>query len=94
MYRIALYGGKESRHTSAQSRVRLGPVSGRAIGIDAVRLLGIILTVLASAGFVYAVRATMERERPADVLFALLAWCSLVIALLGIALVFVPGFLG
>ncbi len=63
-------------------------------GNDAVRLVGIILALLGAASLTYSVRATLERPRPSDVLFAVLAWLSLVVALLGIALVFVPGFLG
>ncbi|MBL4635972.1 MAG: hypothetical protein JKY56_19080 [Kofleriaceae bacterium] len=63
-------------------------------GNDAVRLVGIILALLGSASLTYSVRATLERPRPSDVLFAVLAWLSLVLALLGVALIFVPGFLG
>lgn len=42
----------------------------------------------------YALRLTLARGRPADVAYALLAWLASIIALLGLGLTFVPGFLG
>jgi hypothetical protein len=59
-----------------------------------VRILGLLLFLLASAGTVYATRAMYERNRPADVLFALLAPVAAIIALAGLLLVFVPAFFG
>jgi hypothetical protein len=42
----------------------------------------------------YAVRRTLAAGRPTDVAFALLACLSVIIAILGLGLTFVPDFLG
>ena len=58
------------------------------------RLLGLVMLVMGSVGAGFSIRNTLASNRPKDVAFALLAWVSVVLALLGLALVFVPGFLG
>lgn len=58
------------------------------------RILGALLFALASAGTVYSTWAMYHRNRPADVVFALLAPIAALIALAGLVLVFVPGFFG
>jgi hypothetical protein len=57
------------------------------------RLLGLVLILAGAAGVVFGVRQTLESQRPRDVAFAVLSWVSVVVALLGLALTFVPGFL-
>jgi hypothetical protein len=42
----------------------------------------------------YSVKQVFERKRPQDVLFAVAAPCAALAALLGLALLFVPDFLG
>jgi hypothetical protein len=59
-----------------------------------VRVLGILLFVLAGGGTAFATWATYRRGRPRDVFFALLAPVAMLLALLGLLLAFVPGFLG
>jgi len=59
-----------------------------------VRILGLLLFLLASAGTVYSVWAMYDRNRPADVLYAVAAPIAAIIALAGLLLVFVPGFFG
>lgn len=51
------------------------------------------MCLVGGAGLAFSVRATLERRRPGDVAFALLSWVMVVVALLGLALVFVPDFL-
>ena len=58
------------------------------------RLLGLVLFLAGGAGVAYGVRLTLQRGRPADVVYALLSWLAVMIALLGLGLIFVPGFLG
>lgn len=58
------------------------------------RALGFLLFVLGGAGTAFATWASYQRGRPLDVLFALLAPVALLVALTGLILVFVPGFLG
>ncbi len=58
------------------------------------RLLGVLLAVSGAAGLVYSVRGVFTEHRPKDVAFAMLALTCTVITLLGLALTFVPGFLG
>ncbi len=53
-----------------------------------------MLFALASAATVYSTWAMYERNRPADVLFALLAPVAAIIALAALLLVFVPAFFG
>jgi hypothetical protein len=57
-----------------------------------VRILGLLLFSLASAGTVYSVRAMYDNERRAAALFAALAPLAALIALAGLLLVFVPDF--
>ena len=58
------------------------------------RVLGMLLFVLAGGGTGFATWAVYRRNRPHDVFFALLAPVALLLALLGLVLLFVPGFLG
>ena len=58
------------------------------------RLLGVLMLLMGSAGVVLSVRNTLERSRPGDVAFALLTLLCVILALLGLTLLFVPGFLG
>jgi len=55
--------------------------------------LGVVLAIVGFAGIVFCGRATLERPRPADVAFATLTMLAVFVAMLGLALVFVPGFL-
>ena len=59
-----------------------------------VRIVGVILLLAGSAGVAYATWAVFHRGRPADVAFAAVAPIAALLALTGLALVFVPGFLG
>jgi hypothetical protein len=59
-----------------------------------VRFLGVLLFVIGGAATGYATWASYVRSRPRDVLFALLAPAALLVTLLGLVLIFVPGFLG
>lgn len=58
------------------------------------RVVGALLFLAASAGTAYSIRAAYDRNRPADVLFAILAPAAALIALIGLLLVFVPDFFG
>ena len=58
------------------------------------RALGALLFFAASAGCGYAIRAAFQRNRPADVLFAIAAPLAALLALIGLLLVFVPDFFG
>ena len=62
--------------------------------VSAVRILGVILLLAGSAGTAYATWAIFHRGRPADVAFAVAAPVAALIALAGLVLAFVPGFLG
>lgn len=57
------------------------------------RLLGILLILLGGAGTAYATWAIYARPRPRDIGFGLLAPVAVVGLLLGLLLIFVPGFL-
>ncbi len=57
------------------------------------RLLGILLAIAGAVGLVHSIRGTLGQGRPKDVAYALLSVASVVLALLGVALAFVPGFL-
>ncbi|HLU67507.1 MAG TPA: hypothetical protein VKZ63_14595 [Kofleriaceae bacterium] len=57
-----------------------------------VRILGALLLVGSGAATAYCVWAVYHRGRPADVLYAALAPAAAIIALIGLLLVFVPGF--
>lgn len=58
------------------------------------RALGALVFVLAAGGTAYLTRAMLSSRRPRDVVFALLAPLALALAIVGLVLVFVPGFLG
>lgn len=58
------------------------------------QVLGAVLFLLGSAGSAYAIWATYNRPRPADVMFAVAAPLALLVAMSGLLLVFVPGFFG
>jgi len=51
-----------------------------------------LLFFAASAGCGYAIRAAFQRNRPTDVLFAVVAPIAALLALIGLLLVFVPDF--
>ena len=58
------------------------------------QLLGALLFALGSAGTAYATWATFHRKRPVDVAFAVVAPVAVAVAVIGLVLVFVPGFFG
>ena len=58
------------------------------------RVLGALLFLLGGAATGYATWASYHRARPLDVAFAVAAPLALVLALVGLLLVFVPGFFG
>lgn len=58
------------------------------------RFLGVLLFLAGGGGTGYATWATYNRSRPLDVVFALLAPLALIAALVGLVLIFVPGFFG
>ena len=58
------------------------------------RLLGVLMVLVGGAGVGFSVRNTLERSRPADVAYALLAWGCVILTVLGLALLFVPDFVG
>ncbi len=62
------------------------------VGAVLVRLLGALLFLAGAAGTAYATWATFEKRRPLDIAFGALAPVALIIALVGLLLVFVPGF--
>ncbi len=62
--------------------------------VRAVRVLGVLLFLLGCAATAYCTSATYRKDRPQDVLFGVLAPISLLIALTGLVLMFVPGFFG
>lgn len=62
--------------------------------VAGVRLLGVLLFVLGGAGTGFATWATYQRSRPQDVLFGVLAPVAMLVMLLGLLLMFVPGFFG
>jgi hypothetical protein len=57
------------------------------------RVLGALVFLLAGGGAAYLTWATFASRRPRDVVFALLAPLALLIAILGLVLVFAPSFL-
>ena len=65
-----------------------------SVRLGAVRFLGVLLFLLGGAGTAYATWASYAHSRPRDVVFGLLAPVALLIMLLGLLLLFVPGFLG
>ena len=60
----------------------------------ALRLLGVLLFLAGGGAAGYSTWASYTRSRPRDVLFALLAPLALLVTLLGLVLIFVPGFVG
>lgn len=58
------------------------------------RIVGILLFVAGAAATAYSAWAIDQRARPADVAFAIAAPLCVLVALLGLILIFVPGFLG
>lgn len=58
------------------------------------RFLGVLLFLAGGGATAYATWASYARSRPHDVAFGLLAPVTLLIMLLGLLLIYVPGFLG
>ena len=56
------------------------------------RVLGLLLFLSGAAATGYATWAIYERKRPQDVLAAVIAPVSMIITVLGLVLIFVPGF--
>jgi hypothetical protein len=59
-----------------------------------VRILGALLFVVGGAGTAYTTWAVYQHSRPKDVLLAVAAPTAFLVALVGLLLVFVPGFFG
>jgi hypothetical protein len=59
-----------------------------------VRALGVLMFVFGGAGTAFSAWATYHRRRPQDVLYAVLAPAAMLVALVGLLLIFVPGFFG
>lgn len=66
--------------------------AGRA-SVGAVRIVGVLLFVLGTSATAYCLRGLDRSRRPADVAFAVAAPVAALVALLGLVLMFVPGFL-
>lgn len=58
------------------------------------RVLGALLFLAGSAAAGVAIRASFERSRAASALAALAAPVAVLVAIVGLVLAFVPGFLG
>lgn len=58
------------------------------------RIVGVLLFALGIAATAYSLRRIDESRRPVDVAFAVAAPIAALVALLGLVLMFVPGFLG
>lgn len=58
------------------------------------RAIGAMLFLAGSVGAGLALRASFEKARGVAALFGLLAPLAVLVALLGLVLLFVPGFLG
>ena len=58
------------------------------------RFLGALLFVLGGAGAAFCTWGMYTRGRPRDVAFAVLSPVAVALALVGLVLLFVPGFLG
>ena len=70
---------------------------GGAVGkwyLAGVRVIGALLFLLGGAGTAYSTWATYHRGRPQDVLFGIAAPVALLVGLVGLLLLFVPGFFG
>lgn len=52
------------------------------------------MAIAGAVGLVHSIRGTLAEGRPKDVAYALMTIAAVVVTLLGIALTFVPGFLG
>jgi hypothetical protein len=59
-----------------------------------VRFLGVLLFLFGSAGTGYCTWSVLYRKRPLDVAFSALAPIAVAIGVIGLALIFAPGFLG
>jgi hypothetical protein len=59
-----------------------------------VRFVGALLFLFGAGATAYCTAAAYTRGRPKDVLFGLLAPVAVLLALVGLLLVFVPGFFG
>lgn len=55
-------------------------------------VIALFLIILGAAGTAWATWGALTRQRPFDILFALLAPVALLIGLTGGVLIFVPGF--
>jgi formate-dependent nitrite reductase membrane component NrfD len=62
--------------------------------VAGVRVIGVLLFLLGAAGVAFAIRIALSRRKPLDLIAALLAPVAVVVAILGLLLVLVPGFLG
>jgi len=58
-----------------------------------VRIVGVMLFVFGAVAVAWSLREADRRSRPGDVAFALLALVAVLLAMLGLVLTFVPGFL-
>ncbi len=90
MYRNGLSRIKVAGHSDHRWCAKVDHSNGN----DAVRLLGILMALVGGVGVVHSVRGTLANGRPKDVGYALVSIAASVLALLGVALAFVPGFLG
>jgi hypothetical protein len=59
-----------------------------------VRVIGVLVFLLGATGLFFTVRIALSRGRPLDVIAGLMAPVALVVAVLGLLLVLIPGFLG
>ena len=57
------------------------------------RIVGLIMFLLGTIGTGFAVREAFRRGRPLDVVFGLVAPVAVIVAITGLVLIFVPGFL-
>ena len=91
-------GDESPRADPAPGRVTAAArrVTRRASGcyVRGVRVLGALVFLAGCAGTMWATMGIHLRRRPADVAFAVLAPVAALIALVGLLLVFVPGFFG
>lgn len=58
------------------------------------RVLGVVLFALGCAATAYSVRGAFAGQRPRDLAFAVAAPVAVLVGLVGLVLVFVPGFFG
>lgn len=57
------------------------------------RIVGVLLFIAGAAATAYSIRGIDRKKRPGDVAFAVAAPVAALVALLGLILTFVPGFL-